>query len=386
MKKLILTLAVVSGALFANAQNSCNNFVPVVSPDGQYLYFPSDRHGTNYEIYRSDLDGVSNLVRLTTSDVNNFSPSISPDGLKLVFQRGDYGSSAEIYMINTNGTGLTQLTNNSVYDGSPYFSPNGQKIVFDAWDASPYPEIFTMNTDGNNRTQLTQVSGAYWQCSPMYNPSGTFIYFSLGYNADNHLARMNLDGSNIIDITPANSFGYIEFGMHFNPDATKIIFSTSEWLGYNNGADLVIADTLGGNWTRITNAASGEWFYSPYWHPSNNKLYYSHSTSAAPKWQIYSMTAAGTGSMLLSNCIGVGVKEQAGVKSIFSFYPNPTAVELNINMPVNACAELYNATGNLVLCTRASNVNISSLHTGFYIIRCVSNDGSLLQTARFMKE
>ena len=386
MKKFVFTLAVVSGAFWAVAQSTCNNFVPVVSPNGQYLYFPSDRHGTNYEIYRSDLDGVSNLVRLTNSDVNNFNPSISPDGSKLVFQRGDYGAAAEIYIMNTNGTGLVQLTSNSTYDGSPFFSPNGQKIVFDAWDENPYPEIFTMNTDGSNRTQLTHVSGAYWQCSPMYNPSGTFIYFSLGYNADNHLARMNLDGSNIIDITPSNSFGYIEFGMHFSPDATKIIFSTSEWLGYNNGADIVIADTMGGNWTRITNAASGQWFYSPYWHPANNKIYYGYSTSSAPKWQIYSMDTAGTGSMLLSSCLGVGMKEQAGIQHIFSFYPNPAVNELNLTMPVNACAELYNITGDMVMRVHKNKLNVSALKSGLYIIRCVDSEGSLLQTAKFMKE
>ncbi|PLW97482.1 MAG: hypothetical protein C0593_08515, partial [Marinilabiliales bacterium] len=55
-------------SLFSFADDSCNNFWAVVSPDGNYIYFSSTMNGSNYEIYRTDIDGTSNLMRLTYSE------------------------------------------------------------------------------------------------------------------------------------------------------------------------------------------------------------------------------------------------------------------------------------------------------------------------------
>ncbi|MFW6327612.1 MAG: TolB family protein [Bacteroidota bacterium] len=201
---------ILSGALQAQI---CNNYWAEISPDGNTLYFSSDRHGGDYEIYRSDLDGISNLERLTTLAGHDYKPRISPDGNKIVFQNGGYYSEAEIYIMDIDGSNLVQLTDNSVYDGSPSFSPDGETIIFSAWDGSQYPEIFTMNVDGSDRTQLTNVSGAYWQSDGVFNPAGDKIYFLEGFNADNHIVSMDLDGSNWMDITPSNFF-WLRRGQH----------------------------------------------------------------------------------------------------------------------------------------------------------------------------
>ncbi len=55
---------------------------------------------------------------------------------------------------------------------------------FEAWDGSNYPEIFTMDVNGSNRKQLTNQTGAFWNSGPIYNPSGTRMYFLKGFNAD----------------------------------------------------------------------------------------------------------------------------------------------------------------------------------------------------------
>lgn len=386
MKKLLLLFSFAIQPFLSSAGIVCNNIYQVVSPDGQSLYFSSDRHGGNYEIYRSDLDGISNLVRLTNTSVNNLFPAVNFDGSKIVFQSGDYGASAEVCIINSNGTGFTNLTNNSVYDGYPNFSPDGQKIVFDGWDADSYPEIFTMNVNGTNRTQLTSVGGANWQCSPIYNPSGTYIYFSLGYNADNHLARMDLNGANIIDITPPNSFGYMEFGMHFSPDATQLIFSTTEWAGYNNGSDIVISDTLGGNWNRITNSVSGEWFYAPVWHPTNSKVYYSHYSNSFPYWEIFEMTTSGTAMLLLSDCLNSGVNDNLSNHALINVYPVPALNELNLSMPFGVIAEMYDATGRFILSSSVNKIDVSGLESGFYSIRFIDQDGRIIQSSKVIKD
>lgn len=384
MKKILL-LCCFAFLYFLISAQTCNNLFPLVSPDGQHLYFSSNRNGSNYEIYSSDLDGISNLVRLTNTTVNNLYPSVSADGSKIVFQSGDYGASAEIFMMNSDGTGLIQLTNNSVYEGYPNFSPDGQKIVFDGWDSNPYPEIFTMNVDGTNIVQLTSVSGAYWQCSPMFNPSGTYIYFSLGYNADNHLARMNLDGSNIIDITQPNSFGSMEFGMHFSPDASKIVFSTTDWAGYNNGADIVIADTNGTNWSRITTSTNGEWYHSPVWHKTNNKFYYSYYSSTTPYWQIYEMLTDGTAPALVSVCSNVGLSELHSQGDGIKVFPIPAGNELNLSMSLGMHSEFYDVSGRRVLSSTSNKTDISALVKGFYLIHFLDSENNLVQISKIIK-
>lgn len=367
---------------------TCNNFWSVVSPDGNYLYFSSDRHGGDYDIYRSNIDGVSGLMRLTTMTGNDFYPAISPDGSKVVFQNGDYNGNAEIYIMDNDGSNLIQLTNNSVYDGYPNFSPDGQTIVFSAWDASQYPEVFTMNVDGTGRTQLTNETGAYWQSAPKFNPTGDKIYFLAGFNADNHIVMMNTDGSNWVDITPANSFGYAEANLFFSPDGSQIIFFTTENLGYNNGSDLVIANADGSNWNYISSAVSGEYFYQACFHPTTGKLYYTYFATGIQN-EIHRMDVNGTNSEQLSNCSLVGVDESVSVSEV-GIYPNPASNNLRLQFSGVSLTDvkIYDALGKLRFSESGmkstSELDISSLSNGIYFVELQSTRGQ--QVLKFVVE
>ncbi|MFN4124047.1 MAG: hypothetical protein ACK4GL_12180 [Flavobacteriales bacterium] len=109
----------------------------------------------------------------------------------------------------------------------------------------------------------------------MYSLSGTAIYFLKGYNADNHIAKMDLNGCNIVDITPPNGFGYMESGLSFSTDSTKIACSTSEIVGYNNGSDIVNADTTVENCEFITASSGGTYYYFIVWSINGTEIYYS---------------------------------------------------------------------------------------------------------------
>lgn len=328
MKKILLVVLLFWLADSAHAQ-TCNSIFPCFSPDGQIMYFSSDRHGSNYDIYKMNIDGT-NLQRLTTSSVNNVYVSINPAGTKLLFQAGDYGSSAEIFIMDTDGSNLVQLTSNSVHDGFPNFSPDGNTIIFEAWDASPYPEVFTMDLTGGNRTQITNVSGAYWQSAPQYNPTGTKIYFSAGFNADNRIVMMDLNGSNWVDITDPNSFGYSEWGLHFSPDGQQIAFLTTEYVGYTNGSDLILADTTGDNWIPLTSSSGGVYYYYPVYHPTNGWIYYNCDSTGS--WTLYHMDIDGTNPVMVSDCFGVGVSDIEN-ESIAA-YPNPASDFIYLRLPV----------------------------------------------------
>lgn len=376
----ILFIMLVLAAFGLHSQD-CNNYWAVVSPDGNYLYFSSDRQGNGWDIYRCDIDG-SNLLHLTNMPGNEFFPSVSPDGSKVLFQHGDYGALAEIYMMNHDGSGLTQITNNTIYDGSPSFSPNGEQILFSAWDGYNYPEIFLMATDGSNRVQLTELSGAFWNSAPRFHPSGEKIYFQAGFNADDHLAMINPDGTGWTDITEANVFGYTEANIFFNADGSKMTFFTTEKLGYNNGGDLVMANTDGSNWTYLNDAVPDVYFYQASFHPTNDLLYITHLPSAAGKWNIYTMMQDGSNMQPLTNCSLAGLTEGGQIVGV-ELSPNPAKDILTIEVTgIRAVyrIEMISLTGQMLQAfewesnQRSQFVDISVLPDGVYFCRILGEN------------
>lgn len=387
MKKLIFFCFIFSIVSSIFAQSECNTYWSAISPDGNYIYLSSDRNGDSYEIFRVDSDGHSNAIQLTNSPgVNHTYPSISPDGSLIVFQAGDYNGAAEIFMMNSDGTNLQQLTSNSVYDGYPNFSPDGMKIVFDAWDDSPYPEVFTMNIDGTERTQLTNESGAFWQSAPIYNPSGTKIYFSAGFNADNYYVMMDLDGSNWVNITDPNDFGYSDWGLHFNASGDKIAFYTYHWTGYQNGCDLVIADEDGSNWNRITNSTDTKYYSSPFFHPTNNKIYYTfYWAGGIGKNTIHTMDLDGSNDVQVSDCFVMGI-DDTPEKNKWMIYPNPAKDFMNINIENNFIVELYDITGHSVLVSNQQQTRISHLPSGVYLVVIRDENNLVSRPLKLLKE
>ena len=57
---------------------------PDYSPDGQYIYFNSDRGGGPMQIWRMHVDG-SQPEQITSDERNNWTPHVSPDGKWMVF-------------------------------------------------------------------------------------------------------------------------------------------------------------------------------------------------------------------------------------------------------------------------------------------------------------
>jgi len=352
MKKFILLLLTLI-TLSVSAQESCTNFFPVASPDGNYIYFSSNHTDGVYHLYRSNVDGL-NIVRVTNSDLVELYARLSPDGTKLVFQAGSYGAAAEIYIVDTDGSNLTRLTDNTVYDGMPGFSPDGTKIVFDAWDDSNFPEIFIMDVDGNNRVQLTNKTGAYWQSSPLFNPSGTRIYFLEGFNADNHIVSMNPEGSDWIDITSPNEFGYTESYLNFNPDGSKLVFTTTEWNGYNGPFDVVTCNADGSEWERLTFSTDGEGSsYSACFSADGSKLFFGNDKLTEQfMFDIYVMDSDGSNKNRLISCNNLGV-DLNETNQLFTCYPNPLKTNGfiktgHIDNPRDVSFLLFDLTGKSV--------------------------------------
>jgi Tol biopolymer transport system component len=325
MKTFTLTILFILLFTSSYAQQTCGNMYPEPSPDGNTLLFCSNRDGI-YQIYQSNIDG-SNIHRFTSNTFEEWGPKYSPDGSRVVFFSGPTGSSSEIFIINDDGTNQVQLTNNTRYDGNPSFSPDNDKIIFDGWDDTDYPEIFIMNIDGSGRAQITNEPGAYHQHVPQFHPSGNKIYYLQGFNADNHIMMMNTNGTDRVDITPANEFGYNESSFNFNPAGDRLVFATSEWGGYSGPIDIVSCAADGSDWQRLTNGPEGDRrSYFPSYNGAGNQIIYCNENTN-PDWifDIFNMATDGSSKEVVVTCNESGILDHyPGILNL-SCVPNPVA-------------------------------------------------------------
>jgi Tol biopolymer transport system component len=102
--------------------NTSQNFDPVVSPDGHYIVWASQRTG-NTNLWRMDLDGGN--PRQLTNGVGEYLPDYSPDGKWILYTAYDPASSFwSVWKISVEGGPPVRLTDKE--SALPSISPDGK--------------------------------------------------------------------------------------------------------------------------------------------------------------------------------------------------------------------------------------------------------------------
>ena len=86
--------------------NAYEDDMAVLSPNGEYLAFYSDRDG-DYEIFSMKIDGTE-VRQLTSNPAGDFDPIWSPDGKQIVFSSDRY-LDEEMFVMNSDGTEVVSL-------------------------------------------------------------------------------------------------------------------------------------------------------------------------------------------------------------------------------------------------------------------------------------
>jgi serine/threonine protein kinase len=313
------------------------NQSPAWSPDGQWLYFISNRQGPQ-DLYAQRVSGAgtpSGLpVRLTTGlEAHTF--SVSADGTRFAYEiytatgnvwslpfppKGATEADAKpmttglqvveevsastdgrwlLYDSNVSGvshiyrqrlpTGDPEpLTSGPSDDFSPFLSPDGREVAFHSW-RSGSRDIWVLPLDGGPLQQATttpeQESAAYW------SPDGkalTFVMF--GYPGGVWVVHRAIDrswGQPVQRTTMGSSPSW-------SPDGRLIAYTTSLYGGYlavvgpDSGLPRAVYDTTG-------NAPRAE---QAYWS-SDSKTIYFQSHDAQANAMFWSVPAAGGKPMLL---------------------------------------------------------------------------------------
>jgi Tol biopolymer transport system component/DNA-binding winged helix-turn-helix (wHTH) protein len=146
-------------------RNAQTDFMPVVTPDGRYIVFVSDRAGSG-QIWRMDLEG-GDLKQLTRGKNDNF-PSLSPDGRWVVYRSSTSGGPS-LWKVSIDGGEPTQLSAASA--ARPWVSPDGKWIACFSQDLK----------DGNFKVALIPfVGGEPALVEGMEQPE----FFSLRWSPD----------------------------------------------------------------------------------------------------------------------------------------------------------------------------------------------------------
>ena len=188
------------------------DYNPVVSPDGRWVVFTSERTG-NPDLYALDLLEPGKPLRLTESDAMEDAADFSPDGRTLVFVSSRTGD-PDVYSMpfdleHPDATGVpVNLTRHAAGDYNPVFSFDGTQILFsssrDADDVVSGPaaaggyeasELYLMQADGTNVRRLTRQAG--WDGSPAWSSDGQSVLFYSERDGDPRIFEMALDGSTL---------------------------------------------------------------------------------------------------------------------------------------------------------------------------------------------
>jgi len=227
---------------------------------------------------------IRGATRITTGNEVTEDVDLSPDGRWLVFD-SDRGGNPDLYVMPTAGGEARQITTDPAGDFSGDWSPEGRRIAFHSFRGGNR-NIYTVDADGTNLHQWT--SGPGQRLDPDWAPDGKTIAFEMvGPEPGRHgLIVLPLADSARQEWHPDKTGDYA----HWSPDGRSIVFHDPDGLRLrrvDSGAEALI----------VSNAdIGGEAFYAA-WSPEGAKLYYMALSSKG--WSIRSVPAAGGASSVL---------------------------------------------------------------------------------------
>src|SRR5580692_3172229 len=193
------------------------DYDPVVSPNGRWLVFCSERRG-NPDLYVLDLQRGGEPRLLIDSDFLEDQAAFSPDGKSIVFV-STFSGNADIFRLpfrpdkTLSMKEAENLTHHPGGDFRPAISPDGRVMAFSSDRDLPVNvqgvitrhrsgDIWTLNLIDKTLRRLTTIKGAGWNGSPKWSPDGKeIVYYSSQYgsgpgNEQSRIWVMSADGSN----------------------------------------------------------------------------------------------------------------------------------------------------------------------------------------------
>ncbi|HSJ13729.1 MAG TPA: hypothetical protein VK939_04905 [Longimicrobiales bacterium] len=282
---------------------------PVWAPDGEHLYFASDRAGS-MNLWRIPIDEATGTVRgepepimtpatslahisvsrdgrrvlyssvLVTVNVQRLpvdpvtarpadeaawvtsgtrrwsSPDPAPDGRRIAMYSLTQPE-GHVYVINTDGSGLRQVTSDTAVDRVPRWSPDGEWIAFFSTRGGPL-QLWMIRPDGSDLRQLTEAGTvAAWSPDGSRIATGTVAPYAYVIDPLRSWRQQTPDTLRLTDVA----------GDRFSPNDWS---PDGAWLAGMDGfgdSGIIVHDIAGGRYERLTDF--GQW---PVWLPDSRTI------------------------------------------------------------------------------------------------------------------
>ncbi len=248
----IWTVESIGGTARQVTSHVAHDINPVFSPDGRYLAFSSNRHGS-YDVFVVPVQG-GRPRRLTFDSANDYAAGWSPDGKNVLFtstRSTDFPPSYELFTVPVEGGMARRVTHAGAKEGT--YSPTGDRLAYvrgpGTWYRKGYrgsanDDIWICNADGSNNRRLTAFDGQ--DGSPMWGADGNTLYYvSEIHGTANIVAQPLAAGGAAVADKPR------QLTSHKDDSVRKARISRDgQWIVYECGPDLWVVGTRDGSQPR----------------------------------------------------------------------------------------------------------------------------------------
>lgn len=257
---------------------------------GDHLIYSSTRHRETADIYRQRVDG-SAITQLTDDSGNDVMPALSPDGKTIAFA-SDRSGNWDIYLMDADGGPAVQLTSDTTHDIHPSFSPDGKTLVYCSLsDRSGQWELVTIHVD-NPTTKRYIGNGLF----PQWSPDGNTILYQRARERGTRwfsVWTVQLDERGEAG-SPTEVVGSSEYACitpSWSPDGKAVVFCTvtnpdADTQGRPAESDLWLARADGSGRTRLTRGRFSN--LQPVW-AGDNAIYFISNRATGGVENIWAM-------------------------------------------------------------------------------------------------
>jgi Tol biopolymer transport system component len=227
----VFTIPAEGGDPISIAHDASRDWNPKWAPDGQHLYFISDRGGRS-NLWRAEVDEASGRVagspEAMTAGAAIATPTISRNGRHIAYAQAS--EEANIYKVAFDPSAGSlvgepqQITRGSTLHERLAVSPDGKWLAYNTGE--PPEHIFVMRSDGSGIRQLT--NDTFRSISPVWSPDGRRIAFLSMRSAQWEIWLMNADGGGLEQLTHTEGTGEaVSQPGDWSPGGKKFLFLTT---------------------------------------------------------------------------------------------------------------------------------------------------------------